>query len=153
MRQVIKSIKILLLLLSIVGFPTIGGWTYHIEGEHESGISPYSSQIYFSSTKTYKSIPKGLVAHYSFDHCDANDNSGNGYDGKIHGSPKCVKGIDGWAFEFDGVNDYIELSNFPDLRGSRTITAWIKTLNKSKKYPNYIKNSKICVMKHNYISK
>ena len=33
---------------------------------------------------------------------------------------------------FDGIDDYIELSNFPDLVGSRTISAWIKTLDNSK---------------------
>jgi len=60
-------------------------------------------------------LTKGLVAYWSFDNCDARDDSGNGYDGKIYGNPKCVKGVSGNAFEFDGVDDYIKILNSQDM--------------------------------------
>ncbi|MGB1217177.1 MAG: LamG-like jellyroll fold domain-containing protein, partial [Saprospiraceae bacterium] len=48
-----------------------------------------------------------MVAYYSFDNCDAVDESGNGSDGQILGSPNCVCGVSGNALELDGVNDHV----------------------------------------------
>lgn len=59
---------------------------------------------------------QGLVAYYSFDACDAADDSGQGSDGVISGAPDCVCGIEGSALQFDGVNDNIQfLGNFDIL--------------------------------------
>lgn len=52
-------------------------------------------------------ITDGLIAYYSFDNCDATDDTGGGSDGVIVGSPGCVCGVSGNALEFDGLNDYI----------------------------------------------
>ena len=67
-------------------------------------------------------LKNGLVAYWSFDNCDATDDSGNGHDGKIFGNPECVEGISGKALLFneeDGDNgcgqpggDYIVLPTF-----------------------------------------
>ena len=67
----------------------------------------------------------GLVAYYSFDNCNANDDSGNGHDGVIQGNPQCVDGVSGKAFYFDGKDDYISI--FPDIESPFSFTIWFKT--------------------------
>ena len=70
----------------------------------------------------------GLVAYYSFNNCDATDDSGNGLDGTIYGNPECVDGVVGKALEFDGVDDYIDFdaTSMPSGASERTISAWVK---------------------------
>jgi hypothetical protein len=50
----------------------------------------------------------GLVAYYSFNNCDARDDSGNGSHGQLFGSINCWCGIEDDGLLLDGVNDYIE---------------------------------------------
>ncbi len=52
-------------------------------------------------------VTDGLVAYYSFDNCDATDDSGDGSDGVLVGAPGCVCGVSGNALELDGINDHI----------------------------------------------
>jgi len=71
-------------------------------------------------------LTNGLVAYWSFDNCDATDDSGNGNNGMPYG-PQCVDGKQGKAFSFDGVDDYIEVPNDPSLNPSAvTVSAWVK---------------------------
>jgi concanavalin A-like lectin/glucanase superfamily protein len=49
-----------------------------------------------------------LIAWYSFNNCDARDDSGNGSDGVLYGDPGCHCGVEDDALWLDGVNDYIE---------------------------------------------
>ena len=75
----------------------------------------------------------GLVAYYSFDNCDATDDTGNGADGVISGAPGCGCGVSGNALEFDGGSDFIQfLGNF-DLLFSEdfTLSFYIQSLNTS----------------------
>jgi len=66
----------------------------------------------------------GLVARWSFDNCDARDDTGNGHDGVIHGDPVCVEGIEGTAFRFDG-NDYIQISYSEELAPEQfSVVVW-----------------------------
>lgn len=53
-------------------------------------------------------LDKGLIAFWSFDNCTVKDFSGHHNNGVIHGNLKCVKGIKGHAFEFDG-NSWIDI--------------------------------------------
>lgn len=70
-------------------------------------------------------LTTGLVAHYSFDDCTAQDDSGNGYDGIINGAPGCVAGISGKGLLFNGKNDYIAV-NVPLVgKTDWTICSWI----------------------------
>ena len=74
-------------------------------------------------------INSGLVAYYSFDNIHGNilkDDSGNGHDGVIYGNPKVVEGIKGKALEFDGIDDYVKLSDDPFDLQTFTIALWIK---------------------------
>jgi len=82
----------------------------------------------------------GLIAEYRMDECswrgineEVKDSSGNGYNGKAKNGATTSEGKICKGGKFDGFDDYIELNNFPDLTGSRTITAWIKTLDNRKK--------------------
>ncbi len=68
----------------------------------------------------------GLVAYYPFDG-DAQDHSGNGNHGTVHGAT-LTTGISGQAYLFDGV-DYIGLPNFNIFGGSEgwSYSVWINS--------------------------
>jgi hypothetical protein len=75
----------------------------------------------------------GLVAYYNMEaQTDAGklaDLSGNGHDGTASGGVLIGEkgGVVGRATEFDGVNDYVEVSDSPSLRPTNlTQTVWIK---------------------------
>ena len=75
-------------------------------------------------------LNKSLLAYYSFDSCDAHDDSGNGYDGTIkYGNPQCVtSGVKGKAFKFnEGSRDIIGISK--DIVGltSISVCGYLKT--------------------------
>jgi len=71
-------------------------------------------------------LTSGLVAQWSFDNCDATDDSGNGHNGTIYGNPQCVDGEKGKAFSFDGVDDYIETQPLGINTGdSFTVSFWM----------------------------
>ncbi|HLF62847.1 MAG TPA: LamG-like jellyroll fold domain-containing protein [Saprospiraceae bacterium] len=57
----------------------------------------------------------GLVAYYSFDLCDASDDTGNGADGVISGAPDCECGPSGNALRLNGVNDDLRFLGSFDL--------------------------------------
>ncbi len=69
-----------------------------------------------------------LIAYYNFEG-NANDVSGNGYDGTVHGATTVTgRSGAGQAYSFDGTNDYIKISlsinpaDYPQL----TMGAWVK---------------------------
>lgn len=65
--------------------------------------------LIFLFSFTSDSLEKGLVAYYSFNECDARDDSGNGSNGVVFGKTGCACGVEGDAMIFDGVQDYLEL--------------------------------------------
>ena len=73
----------------------------------------------------------GLVAEWHFDEGTGNvlkDSSGNGNDGVIYGAT-WVEGKYGGALSFDGVDDYVEVPDAPELSGGGkdlTVEAWVK---------------------------
>jgi len=73
-------------------------------------------------------LDSGLVAYYKFDG-NANDESGNGNDGVIYGANLVEDrfGSQNSAFEFDGIDDYINIGQDSSLRieGSVSISAWV----------------------------
>jgi hypothetical protein len=52
----------------------------------------------------------GLVAYYSFNECDARDDTGNGSDGVLNGGVSCYCGIEDDGLEFDGAASYVEFT-------------------------------------------
>ncbi len=72
------------------------------------------------------------IAYWSFDENSGKvvgDATGNGHDGVLDG-PQWVTGKFRGALEFDGVDDFAEVANHPDLNfgpdDSFTIAAWVK---------------------------
>lgn len=63
----------------------------------------------------------GLVAYYSFDNCDATDDSGLGGNGIIAGNAACGCGVSGSGLRFDGSTSVQILSNL-DLIWSNDFT-------------------------------
>jgi len=73
----------------------------------------------------------GLVAYYPFNG-DAKDYSGNGNDGTVNGAT-LTNGVIGQAYSFDGVDDYIDLSNINTTTLSNcSISFWRKSLNSTQ---------------------
>jgi hypothetical protein len=72
-------------------------------------------------------IEDGLLAYWSFDRCDASDDSGNGHSGTLIGNPVCVEGAIDSAFQFDGIDDLIEIPDNPAFHFVNEITAaaWV----------------------------
>ncbi|KPK37789.1 MAG: hypothetical protein AMJ65_13805 [Phycisphaerae bacterium SG8_4] len=69
-----------------------------------------------------------LIAHLGFDEGSgavAHDTSGNGHDGTLNGDPQWVAGRIGGALDFDGTDDYVEISRV--VQDDFTLAAWIKT--------------------------
>ena len=79
-------------------------------------------------------VTEGLVSYWTFDKQDiaggtVKDVWGEN-DGKIVGDPKVVDGQVGEALEFDGSDDYVNLTNLGDFGekvGASTFEAWVKT--------------------------
>jgi gliding motility-associated-like protein len=65
--------------------------------------------LLFSLASGHTQPGAGLVAYYSFDNCDAIDESGNSSDGIIFGNPGCGCGVEGNALLLDGKADYVSL--------------------------------------------
>jgi len=73
-----------------------------------------------------------MVAYWSFDN-EANpglDDSGNGHNGTLYGPTWDPTGKINGALSFDGIDDYVEVQNAPDLNPTSEITveAWYKTV-------------------------
>ncbi len=78
----------------------------------------------------WSDLDSGLVAYYTFEG-NANDQSGNGNDGTVHGSVDYVSGIAGQAAHIDSTDEYISIwdtegvnNNINTSDGS--ISVWIK---------------------------
>ncbi len=84
----------------------------------------------FSGLALVRAEP-GLVAYWNFDEgsgSTAFDSSGNGNTGTLINGPSWVTGIIGNALNFDGVNDYVLVSDSQSLNitGNQfTISAWV----------------------------
>ena len=69
---------------------------------------PFIFLIPFSITVKKHFQEDGLIAYYSFDNCDARDDTGKASDGKLFGTVECWCGVKDDGLLLDGVNDYIE---------------------------------------------
>ena len=90
--------------------------------------------VFSHSGYTEPVVTDGLVSYWTFDQQDiaggtVKDVWGEN-DGKIVGDPKVVDGQVGEALEFDGADDYVNLTNLGDFGekvGASTFEAWVKT--------------------------
>ena len=79
-------------------------------------------------TDEHVSHPGGMVGYFPFNG-NANDESGSGHDGTVHGATLTADrfGNADSAFSFDGLDDYVELPDAPDLSSQvYTVEARIK---------------------------
>jgi len=117
--------------------PNLAGWTTYADTAHIANNFRYiranTDECSVDWSKAEISGPPdltgGLVAYWSFNNCDATDDSGNGHNGMIYGNPQCVDGERGKAFSFNGVSDYIEVPNSSSQQISTnemTVSAWIR---------------------------
>lgn len=68
----------------------------------------FVATLIFALAKPYNPLEEGLIAYYSFNQCDARDDTGNGSDGQLFGGVSCWCGIEDDGLLLDGVGDYIE---------------------------------------------
>ena len=82
------------------------------------------------------SLKVGLTSHYKLDETSGAviDETGN-YDGTNHGATTGVSGVDGNAYEFDGVDSYVDTIPQPNIPSVMTMSMWI--------YPITNENSQI----------
>jgi hypothetical protein len=87
---------------------------------------------------SFEYMPPNPVAYYPFNG-NANDESGNGFDGTVSGATLVADrfGSPASAFSFDGVDDYIDVgsSNVFNFTNNLTISAWIKIRDISEANP------------------
>ena len=72
-------------------------------------------------------LSSALIAYYPLEG-DARDATGNGHDGTIVGDPQAIPGMFGQALEFDGVDDYVLVTDYVPISGAadRAVTAWVR---------------------------
>ncbi len=118
--------------LSAVGanLSNVSELTIGVEGAGATGT------LYIDDIRLYPREPEfitpvapgaaGLVAHYAFDG-NANDSSGNGYNGTVNGNATYVAGVDGQAIALDGSRAYVAVTTV-GITGAapRTIAGWAK---------------------------
>ena len=104
------------------------------------------TQIY-NSEKPATDLTTGLVAYYPFNG-NANDASGNGNNGTVNGATLTTDrfGNVGKAYSFDGVRNYIEVSNrfFNNGWGNYTISGWFNCANVSGSSQDLLSTNPIC---------
>ena len=91
-------------------------------------------------------VTDGLVSYWTFDQRDIVSNKAKDVWGKNHGTivgnPRHVAGRVNGALEFDGSNDYVNLTNLGDFGsqlGTSTFEAWVKTSLKKKRWTTLFK--------------
>ncbi len=83
--------------------------------------------VFLITGNAHATLTGGLVAHWKLDG-DATDSASNN-DGTVFGGASWSTGkVDG-ALDFDGIDDYIQIDDNPDLdgMGEFTLTSWVKT--------------------------
>jgi hypothetical protein len=98
--------------------------------EKKAGTDP-------NDPKSNPGLDYGLVAWYPFDG-NANDMSGNGNHGTVNGATLGVDrhGAAGKAYDFDGVDDYVQVSSSEELRDltEYTVSLWASAPNFAENY-------------------
>jgi len=79
----------------------------------------------------------GLIAYWNLDG-DAQDSSGNGHHGTLNGDPTSIAGKIGQAYNFDGVNDYIDFGDENFGEGTEfTVALWSKGATDNNADPDF----------------
>ena len=125
-RRTYQSILTVGILLTI-GLVATQAQTASISGEViYSGSQTGTIHITASAASTATAPTNGLVAYYPFNG-NANDESGSGNTGVVHGPDLTTNGWSGSAYDFGSELDYIEAadSSSLDVTNALTLSAWI----------------------------
>jgi hypothetical protein len=110
-------------------FPFLATWWLH--KTKASAMFIVLALSFFIAGTAYAGINDGLVAYYPFNG-NANDESGNGHDGTVHGAALTEDrfGNKESAYSFDGVNDKIVVPDDGSFNVGKelTISLWIRFL-------------------------
>ena len=115
-----------------------------------NSFNPMRAFLYFffiiASILTVKAQPTdGLIAYYSFDACDATEDTGSGADGIIMGNAICGCGVKGNGLEFDGTTTVQILGNLDILFTSDfTISFFILPNPQSNAVMSILSKSEVC---------
>jgi hypothetical protein len=130
--EIIKSYG----LSALETIPAYSGFWVSADGETTISLCDGIEESNNETENGTIDLNRGLVAYWSFDNCDARDDSGNGHDGEIHGSPECVDGVEGKAIRFHGIKsngsyldpDRIFVPNSDKLKFDRymSIAYWVR---------------------------
>ncbi|MGB2822461.1 MAG: LamG domain-containing protein, partial [Phycisphaerae bacterium] len=111
--------------------PADDAGTYVIEARTLAAEGPYSLDLFLNAAFRQEQpggvAPGNLIAFYDFEG-NADDASGNGYDGIVQGAVLHAGGYEGQAYSFDGWGQHIDLpldvsaSVYPQL----TMGAWVR---------------------------
>ena len=129
-----KSTTIMLIIVLILQMCT--GFLVNSNGSDRTGIEVSTEPLEeYELDASDSRSDDGLVAQWHFDEGSGNqvrDSSGNGNNGTLNiggdnVNSKWVDGKRGTALNLDGVNDYVNVGNSPNLRvNNLTAEAWIK---------------------------
>jgi uncharacterized protein (TIGR02145 family) len=107
------------------------GYNGRISREYQSKAGGFSIRCIKDTPIT--TLNNGLVAYYPFTG-NAGDSSGNGNHGTVNGATLTTDrfGNSGKAYSFDGINDYIVISNsFYNISTSHSMNMWVSVNNVS----------------------
>lgn len=105
----------------------------------------YSSQTLENGIKSFATLGV-IVGMWHFDTgsgTDAIDSSGRDNHGKLYNGPQWATGVNGTALSYDGIDDYVRVSDNPslDITDKLTIEAWMKPLEHSEGYYGNVQGS------------
>ncbi|MEN0004855.1 MAG: LamG domain-containing protein [Bacteroidota bacterium] len=108
--------------------------------------------LYVDYTPAHSSqLENGLVAYYSFNACDARDDSGNGSNGTMHGRVQCWCGIEDDGLLFDGRQGYVQFEGIVNAYFSTsdlTVSFYIKPESRSPFKQSLLSKRDACHLEH-----
>ena len=119
-----------------------GNWNESVVSAFTVADTPPAINTSMIGAQAY--LDDDLVAYYPFEGANTSDFSRNGNDGINYGASYSEEGRVGGGFKFDGVDDYIKISDaFADKLSytTSTITAWIKRGETNNSDYNHIYNN------------
>ena len=104
-----------------------GSYTFRVRAVRNSDYSTYTNEV--NQQINIVMPTNGLIAYYPFNG-NANDESGNGHNGIVNGATLASDrfGSAGKAYDFDGVDDYIECPSTGNLStafNEITLSGWV----------------------------
>ncbi len=97
----------------------------------------------FMNQSNWIDLDQGLVAYYSFNDCDARDESGFESHGTLYGGVDCWCGIEDEGLLFDGIDDYVQFEGI--------VNRYFTTSDFTVSF--YFKSNQYTVLKQSLLSK